>query len=71
MKWLDFIRTPDGRADEMAACAILGVLSFIGLAGWAVISNHQPFDPMSYGTGLGVAIGGASAGMGIKSKFGG
>ncbi|HTQ70635.1 MAG TPA: hypothetical protein VMH92_03975 [Acidocella sp.] len=71
MKWLDFIRTPDGRADEMAACCILGVLGFIGLAVFSVVANHQPFSPLDYGAGLGSAIGGAAAGMGLKSKLGG
>jgi hypothetical protein len=71
MNLRDFITDPAGKADELAACCILGVLSFIGLAIYAVVFNHQPFAPLDYGTGLGSAIGGAAAGMGLKAKFGG
>jgi hypothetical protein len=46
---------------------VLGVLSFIGYAGYHVFGNHL-FDPISYGTGLGGALAGGGAGVGLKSK---
>jgi hypothetical protein len=72
MRWLgQLFAGADGKADEMSALCIAGVLSFIALGVYAVVWNHQAFDPMGYGTGLGAAIGAAAAGMGVKAKFGG
>ncbi|MGC8530467.1 MAG: hypothetical protein ACP5M1_00380 [Acidiphilium sp.] len=59
-----------GRIDEMALLTILGLLSFIGLEIFAVVVRHQHFDAEGYGMGLGSAIGAATLGMGLKSKFG-
>ncbi len=60
----------DGRhADEMALLAVLGVLTFLGLAVYAVVWKGQVFDPQGFGAGLGLAIGAAAAGMGLKAKL--
>lgn len=57
-----------GNADEMAVLAVLGVLTFLGLAVYAVVGKGQAFDPQAFGIGLGSAIGAAAIGMGLKSK---
>jgi len=45
----------------------IGVLSFIGFAGWHVAQNHQ-FDPVGYGAGLGAVLAAGGAGVGFKGK---
>lgn len=61
----------EGRSDELALLAILGVLTFIGLEIFAVVIRHQLFLPEQFGLGLGSALAAASVGMGIKSRCGG
>ncbi|MDE8343753.1 MAG: hypothetical protein POG24_08035 [Acidocella sp.] len=66
-----FLSTDSGKSDTMLTLSVFGVLSFVIYGGWALIRLHQPWDAMSYGTGLGAAIGAAAAGMGIRSKMNG
>jgi hypothetical protein len=59
---------PDNQTTDVARVLwAVGVVSFIGFAGWHVIANHQ-FDPMAYGTGLGAVLAGGGAGVGLKYK---
>lgn len=58
----------DGTADEMAVLCVLGVLTFLGLAVYAVVWKSQPFDPQAFGIGLGATIGAAATGMGLKAR---
>ena len=68
--WKNLIIDPNGRhSDEMAVLCIFGVVIFFFLSVFAVVWRGQPFDPQSYGIGLGAAIGTAAAGMGLKSKM--
>ena len=60
-----------GRSDEMALLAILGVLTFLGLQIFAVVVRQQHFEPEAFGLGFGAAIGAAATGMGLKSHLGG
>ena len=71
MNWLSgLFADPNSRhADEMACLCVLGVLTFLGLAVFAVVVKGQAFDPQSYGIGLGSAIGAAAAGMGLKARM--
>lgn len=64
----DWFGGQDGKADEMAALAVMGVLTFLGLSIYSVAWKGQVFDPQAFGTGLGLAIGAAAAGMGFKAK---
>lgn len=65
----ELLTDAQGRADEMALLTILGLVSFIGLEIFAVVVRHQRFDAGGYGMGLGSAIGAATIGMGLKSRF--
>lgn len=71
MNWAkSLIADPENRhSDEMALLSILGVLTYIGLAVYAVVVKGQAFDWQGYGMGLGAAIGAAAAGMGLKCKL--
>lgn len=44
----------------------LAVLSFFCLAGWSIVVNKQPFDALSYGTGLAAVLAGGGAALGLK-----
>lgn len=61
----------EGRSDELAILAILGVLTFIGLEIFTVVIRHQLFAPEQFGVGLGSTLAATSVGMGIKSRCGG
>jgi len=47
---------------------VLGVLAFVGYAGYDLIVNKQPFNPQNYGIGLGGALAGGGLGIGMKAK---
>ena len=68
---IGFVSDVQGRSDEMALLAILGVLTFLSLQIFVVVARHQNFEPESFGVGFGAAIGAAATGMGLKSRFGG
>jgi predicted permease len=68
---LGLVSDEQGRSDEMALLAILGVLTFIALQIFAVVVRHQHFEPEAFGVGFGAAIGAAATGMGLKSRLGG
>jgi hypothetical protein len=63
----DWFKGPDGKADEMAALVILGVLTFLGLSIFDAVKNKR-FDPQAFGIGFGATIGGAAVGMGLKAR---
>lgn len=67
----ELLTDSEGRSDELALLAILGVLTFIGLEIFAVIVRQQEFRPEQFGLGLGSALAAASVGMGIKTRCGG
>lgn len=68
---LGFVSDEQGRSDEMAVLAILGVLTFLALQVFAVVVRRQHFEPEAFGVGFGAAIGAAATGMGLKSRLGG
>lgn len=68
----DLFTDPEQRhSDEMALCAVIGFLTFVGLSIYSVVAQGHQFDPQTYGIGMGAAIGAAAAGMGLKAKLGG
>lgn len=44
-----------------------GVISYIAYGGWHLFLNHL-YNPMDYGTGLGVVLAGGGAAIGMKAK---
>lgn len=67
-KWLStFLTNQNGKSDTMLTMAVLGVVSYVGFEGYALIVQHQHFQAFSYATGLGAAIAAASAGMGYRT----
>ncbi len=45
---------------------LITVIMFLGLAGWAVIHNHQILDFANFGLGAGAVLAGGGAGLGMK-----
>jgi hypothetical protein len=61
--------TADNTAlDTIRIGMAVGGLSLIGLAAWAVIVNHQPFDALVFGGGLAAIFGGGGFGLAAKSR---
>lgn len=60
------------RAIEMhLVCALLGVLTFLGLSIYVVVVKAQPFDPAAFGQGLGLVFlgtGAAALGQGLQRR---
>ncbi len=50
--------------------AILGSATYLGLAVWTVIKQHNALDYVSFGTGLASVWGVVSAAIVFKAKFG-
>jgi len=70
-KWFsDLLGDEHGRVDEMVLLSIFSVLTFIGLAIYAVVLHHQVWEPVPYGQGLGYVLSAAMVGMGLKKRLG-
>lgn len=52
----------DGKNNEHVIGLIIGWLAIIGLTAYAVVYNHQNFDPQAFGLGFGLV--GTGAGLG-------
>lgn len=66
---LDLVTTRDGVSwDPIRVGVIVSGASLIGLAGYGVIVNKQPFDALSFGSGIGALMAGAGLGIGAKRK---
>lgn len=65
----ELIVGPKDNAEGLTLMTWLGMLTYLGLAIWAVVGKGQPFDPQAYGIGFGAALGAAAAGLGLKSRF--
>lgn len=70
MKWLKDILTDDTGltfTPDKVLWAI-GVVAFIGYAGWDLIVNKQPFDALKYGGGLGATLAGGGSATWLASR---
>lgn len=66
---LDLVTSRDGVSwDPIRVGVIISGASLIGLAGYGVIINKQPFDALSFGSGIGALMAGAGLGIGAKHK---
>lgn len=64
----DLVTCKDGESYDMGrVLLILGALAFIALSIYAVYRGGA-FDPMNWGAGYGVLLGGGQAGIAMKSK---
>lgn len=61
----------DGRggADEQALISLASAAVFFGLEIFAVVHRGQPFDPLSFGAGVGTLLGATSAGFGLRAHL--
>lgn len=58
----------DGESyDGWRILCFIGVLSFMGYAGWHLYANHA-FSALEYGSGLGALLFGGGAGVAAKSR---
>ncbi len=65
----DLVTSRDGVSwDPIRVGVIISGASLIGLAGYGVIINKQPFDALSFGSGIGALMAGAGLGIGAKHK---
>lgn len=65
----DLFTTKNGDAWDVGRVLwALGVIAFIGLAGWAVIVNKEHFDGLAYGGGLAAALAAGGWALGAKAK---
>lgn len=69
-RWIkDLFFDANGDSDETVLYALLGILTFNGLAIWNVVVKAVPFDMQSYGIGFGAILAAVFAGYGLKSKL--
>lgn len=54
--------------DFIRVAAILGVIQGLGLTLYTVVCQQQHFNLEQFGVGLGAMLGGAGAGIGLKSN---
>ncbi len=61
----------DGRggADEQALISLASAAVFLGLQVFVVVHRGQPFDPLSFGAGVGTLLGATSAGFGLRAHL--
>jgi hypothetical protein len=62
----DVTTTRSGAFDVVRCGMILSGLALIGLSGWAVVVNKQPFDALAFGGGAAAIF--AGGGFGIAQK---
>lgn len=66
---LDLVTTRDGVSwDVIRVGTILMGFALIGFAGWDVVVNHTPFNPLDFGTGGAALLAGGGIGVGAKRK---
>lgn len=66
---LDLVTTRDGVSwDPIRVGVIVSGASLIALAAYGVVVNKQPFDALSFGSGIGALMAGAGIGIGAKRK---
>lgn len=66
---LNAITTADNQAiDVIRVGMVLSGLALIVLTAVAILVNHQPFDPLAFGSGLAVIFAGGGVGVMAKSK---
>ena len=69
-KWLyDLFFDANGDSDETVLYALVGILTFNGLAIYNVVIKAVPFDMQAYGIGFGAILAGVFAGYGLKAKL--
>lgn len=65
----DLVTSRDGKSfDPIRVGMIVSGVSLIGLAGYDVVINKQPFDPLSFGSGTAALLAGGGVGIGAKRK---
>ena len=68
--WLkDLFRDANNDSDETVVYAVLGILTYNGLAIYDVVALAHPFNAQNFGIGFGALLTGIFAGYGIKSKM--
>lgn len=66
---LDLVTTRDGVSwDPLRVGVIVAGATLLFLAGWDVIVNKQPFNALTFGSGVGSLMAGAGFGIGAKRK---
>ncbi len=58
-----------GNPDEQALISIAGAAVFLGLEVFSVVVRGEPFDPLSFGAGIGTLLGATSAGFGLRAHL--
>ncbi len=58
-----------GNPDEQALISLAGAAVFLGLEVFSVVIRGQPFDPLSFGAGIGTLLGATSAGFGLRAHL--
>lgn len=64
----DLVTTKADDFDVIRVGMIVIGLALVLLSGWAVIVNHQPFDPLQFGSGGAALFAGGGVGIGAKVK---
>jgi hypothetical protein len=70
MRVTELIEGSDGKLDEQPLLSILGVLTFLGLTIYSVITGRH-FDYEAFGIGFGAVMGATLAGLGFRAAKGG
>lgn len=65
----DWLTGVDGKTHDPArAGLLLGIITFLFLAVWAVVMLKQTWSPQEFGIGLGGLLAGGGAAIGLKAK---
>lgn len=66
---LSLLSGGDGKPDEQALISLIGAAVFLGLEVFSVVVRGQPFDPLTFGAGIGTLMGATSAGFGLRAHL--